>query len=117
MEKFRWFVDALFSLLAIHVLLCSTDARLGHKFGVVAEDEDQVDDDHTRYANIEYAQQRESSARHLHSRMKSASPRDSPPAYESGPNDEQWLNNIRDKDENVGNIFKKSRGNQPGGRH
>ena len=112
-EKFRWFVDAR---IPLSLLCCSTVCRLGHKFGIVAEDEDQVDEDRTQYANFEYAQQRESSARHLHSRMKSASPYDSPPAYEAGPNDEQWLNNIRDKEETVGNVSKKPRGNQQGGR-
>lgn len=72
---------------------------LAMKFGLVAEDDDQVDDDYTRYANYEYAHEASNTRGRAESLSKSSQSTESPPAYEFVPPTGQWLSDIRDKDE------------------
>ncbi len=92
-DKFHWFAN---------------------KLGIVADDDVQVDEDRTRYANFEYdtsnqqqQQSRENSAKRLVGKTKSNDSFGEPPAYDSEPADGQWLKNIRDKPELLTNIGRK----------
>jgi hypothetical protein len=63
---------------------------LGQKVGLVNQDEDQVDQDRTKYANFIYAQQQQE----MNNRILN---NESPPAYDYATTDGQWLKNIKDK--------------------
>ncbi len=94
------------------------------KLGVVVDDEDQVDEDHTRYANFEYdtstqqnqgksqTQQRENNGKRLHGKRQSNDSFSEPPAYDYEAGDGKWLSNIRDKPEPTKNV-----GNRKGIKH
>ena len=83
-DKFHWFAN---------------------KLGIVADDEDQVDEDRTRYANFEYEastqpsqpQARENSGKRLFGKTKSNDSFGEPPAYDSESSDSKWMKTIRDK--------------------
>jgi hypothetical protein len=75
-----------------------------HKLGIVADDDDQVDEDRTRYANFEYdtstqhqQSQRENSGKRLVGQTKSLDSFGEPPAYDYQSAGEKWLRNVRDK--------------------
>jgi hypothetical protein len=81
-----------------------------HKLGIIVDDEDRVDDDHTRYANFEYdssnqhqqqikTEQRENSGKRSLGKTKSNDSFNEPPAYDYESADGKWLKNIRDKNE------------------
>jgi hypothetical protein len=74
---------------------------LACKFGLVAEDDDKVDDDNTRYANYEYAHEASNVRGQVESPSKSSESTDAPPAYQFVPPNGQWLSDIRDKDEHT----------------
>jgi len=95
LDKFRWFAN---------------------KFGIIADDEDQIDEDRTRYANFEYdtsnQQQirpptRENTGKLSIGKTKSNDSFGEPPAYDSESSAEKWLKNIRDKDDSSTNIERK----------
>lgn len=62
--------------------------RVGQKLGVVQQEDDVVDNDFTRYANFQYAQQS--------NQEKIISP---PPAYEEPVTEGGWFKDIKDKHE------------------
>jgi len=105
-DKFRWFAN---------------------KFGIVADDEDQVDEDRTRYANFEYdtsnqqqqiqTQPKENTGKILLGKTKSADSFGEPPAYDSESVAEKWLKNIRDKDDSSTNIERKTGVTTPDEKH
>lgn len=77
--------------------------RFGNKIGIIADDEDQVDEDRTRYANFEYAAatqdtpRRDIPMKQSISRMRSNDSRGEPPAYEEAQKDGRWSQTFRDK--------------------
>ena len=79
--------------------------RFAHKIGIIADDEDQVDEDRTRYANFVYdtsappPPRRETSGKRPIGPMKSLDSFGEPPAYDSGLADGKWSNSIRDKED------------------
>ena len=73
--------------------------RLARKCGLISEDDDQIDDDNTRYANYEYAQEATNTRAQVTSPMNSPGSTEPPPAYEFVPPKGDWSNDIRDKDE------------------
>jgi FtsZ-interacting cell division protein YlmF len=85
-----------------------------NKIGIVADDDGQIDEDRTRYANFEYdtsnqpqQQQRENSGKRSFTRGKSNDSYGEPPAYDYESANENWLKNIRDKGEPSSNIIRK----------
>ena len=64
--------------------------RIAHKFGVVGEDENLIDDGRMRYANFHYSQRQVSD---------SNNPYDAPPAYDETSLGREWLKDVRDKSE------------------
>jgi hypothetical protein len=94
-DKFRWFA---------------------YKLGIVADEDDQVDEDRTRYANFEYdtanqqpthIQSREMSGKRLVGQTKSTESFGEPPAYDNEYSDGQWLKNVRDKPDSALNMGNK----------
>jgi hypothetical protein len=96
----------------VQSVLCSlfisiVSDRFAHKIGIIADDEDQVDEDRTRYANFEYdtsaasQPRRETSGKRALGPMKSGDSLGEPPAYDNGLGDGQWSNNIRNKGEPI----------------
>ncbi|CAF1263140.1 unnamed protein product [Adineta ricciae] len=94
-DKFRWFA---------------------HKLGIIADDDDQIDEDHTRYANFEYdspsqrtmqSDTNNSSVKRLHAKAKSIDSFNDPPAYQHEAYDDEWLKNIPDKSERPESIINK----------
>jgi hypothetical protein len=87
---------------------------IANKLGIVADDEDQIDEDNTRYANFEYdtstqqSQPRENSGKRLVGKVKSNDSFGEPPAYDSESADGKWLKNIRDKPDSAGSNGRKS---------
>ena len=94
-DKFRWFAT---------------------KLGIISDEDDEIDEDRTRYANFEYdtsnqqqqsqIPQRDNSGKKFYGKTKSIDSSSEPPAYEYEAGDGTWLANIRDKSEptkNVGN--------------
>ena len=84
------------------VRFCLLSTRFAHKIGIIADDDDQVDEDRTRYANFEYdtsASQRqpETNVKRSIGKTKSNDPFGEPPRYDIEPDDGQWMKNIRDK--------------------
>jgi hypothetical protein len=86
---------------------------LANKFGIIADDDDQVDEDRTRYANFEYdtstqphpqQQPRENSGKRSFVKGKSNDSFGEPPAYDSESADGKWLKTIRDKPDSAGSI-------------
>ena len=67
--------------------------RLGHKIGIIADDEDQVDDDQTRYANFEYdnsnstSTKTEALGKRVTSPLKLRNSMEDPPAYNDESNE------------------------------
>jgi len=84
---------------------------LANKFGIIEDDNDQIDEDRTRYANFEYdtsiQQQRENSGKRSVEKTKSNDSFGEPPAYDSESADGTWLKNIRDKNDPSTNIGRK----------
>lgn len=73
--------------------------RIGQKTGLISEDDDQVDEDLTRYANFEYTQQTPQTPVPQTVRFDSRPMSESPPAYDqfSPRGRDQWLDDIPDK--------------------
>ena len=85
-----------------------------NKLGIIADDEDQVDEDHTQYANFEYEtanhqpQSRDNSAgKRAFVKGKSNDSFGEPPAYDSESADGKWLKNIRDKPDSASSSERK----------
>jgi hypothetical protein len=91
LDKFRWLVFILKSFFIVDYI-----QRFAYKFGIAAEDDDQIDEDRTGYANFEYTKQRTDSVKHSDRNKNRNEPYDPPPAYD---NNEQWLKDIKDKAE------------------
>lgn len=95
-DKFRWFAN---------------------KLGIIANDEDQVDEDQTRYANFEYdtstqqqqqqQQPRKTSGKQSVRKTKSNETLGEPPAYDYQTLGNKWLKNIRDKNDGSNNTDRK----------
>jgi hypothetical protein len=66
---------------------------MAYKLGLISDEDDQIDEDHTQYANFQYSQQ-QASNKHL---ITKTQPSESPPAYDSARADGQWSKNIKDK--------------------
>ena len=93
--------------------------RFAHKLGIIADDNDQIDEDRTRYANFEYdapmqqqqqqqqQQQRENSGKRLIGKTKSNDSFGEPPAYDYESADGKWLKTIKDKVEPITNAGNK----------
>lgn len=81
--------------------------RFAHKIGIIADDDDQVDDDRTRYANFEYdtssqmPPRRDTPVKPSVSRMKTIDSLGEPPAYDETANDGRWSENFRDKGDSL----------------
>ena len=96
-DKFHWFAN---------------------KLGIISDEDDQVDEDRTQYANFEYdtsGQQqqrtRTNSGKSLSSKTKISGQFGEPPAYDSESADGKWMKNLRDKPDSAG-----SNGRRKGGK-
>lgn len=74
---------------------------IANKLGIIADDDDQIDDERTRYANFEYdttANQQidNSNNRQTSGKKKSIDSYGEPPAYDSKTNN-KWMKAVRDK--------------------
>ena len=104
-DKFRWFVlrRRRLSLSLDSHRIRFLSIRFAHKIGIIADEDDQVDDDRTRYANFEYdtpspQRQPETNVKRFVGKTKSNEAFGEPPRYEVEHDDGQWMKNIRDKD-------------------
>lgn len=95
-DKFHWFAN---------------------KLGIISDEEDQVDEDRTQYANFEYdtsTQQshppRTNSAKSLSGKTKISGQFGEPPAYDSESADGKWMKNVRDKPDSAGSKGQKKAG-------
>ncbi|CAF1454579.1 unnamed protein product [Adineta steineri] len=95
-DKFRWFAN---------------------KLGIIADEDNQVDEDTTKYANFEYDTSNEqqtqpgsrpTSGKRAQGKAKLSESFSEPPAYEYDAADGQWMTNIRDKNERTGGIGNKN---------
>ncbi|CAF1148851.1 unnamed protein product [Rotaria sp. Silwood1] len=95
-DKFRWFAN---------------------KLGIIANDDDQIDEDRTQYANFEYdtsnqqkqgqLEQIENNDKHLFDKTKLNHSSGESPTYDYEFADGKWLKNIRNKSETTTNLRSK----------
>jgi hypothetical protein len=70
---------------------------MAHKFGFISEDDDQIDEDPTEYANFQYSQEQEinDNNQYLNGISRFS---ESPPAYSYAGVDEQWTEDVNQID-------------------
>ena len=85
-----------------------------NKIGIISDDEDQIDEDHTQYASFEYesstqqqSRPRENSGKSLFGKGKSNGHFGEPPTYDAESTDDKWMKNVRDKPDSAGSNDRK----------
>ncbi|CAF0848336.1 unnamed protein product [Rotaria sp. Silwood1] len=107
-DGLRFLATSLYIIVGLAVLAMCFDlikesifekfAWIAIKLGIVAEDDDQIDKDHTQYANFEYLQQGNMNNGYLNEQYEFY---DTLPDYDYFLTDGQWFSGIKDKVETM----------------